>query len=84
MKYPLKLNYKKTRSHWHSNLYAKIDKCISHILRVPPPPPNASFKNLFIWHLLPVQFQRIITKNSFQKEMYLYKNDQNVFTTIYK
>jgi len=40
--------------------------------------------NMIVWNLMPVQFQRIITKNRFKKEIYLYKNDRNVFTTIYK
>jgi hypothetical protein len=39
----------------------------------------------FIWRFIPIQFQRLIWKNIFyNKNMFLYKNDANVFTTIYK
>jgi hypothetical protein len=36
------------------------------------------------WRFMPVQIQRLNWKNSLRKGTLLYKNDSNVFTTIYK
>lgn len=39
----------------------------------------------FVWFFIPVQMQRLIRKNIFHKrDMFPYKNDTDVFSTIYK